>query len=109
MGFSMNTDSIGAGFTPGTLFHGPASDGAVATPTRQCSIGTNAKDLATMAATLAAMGKNPVTGKQVMDAKYVPGVLAVMATAGLYDATANASRTSLEASPGSTLLVLECC
>ena len=53
--------------------------------TRQCSIGVNAKDLATMAATLAAMGKNPVTGKQAMDAKYVPGVLAVMATAGLYD------------------------
>ncbi len=53
--------------------------------TRQCSIGVNAKDLATMAATLAAMGRNPVTGKQVIDAKYVPGVLAVMATAGLYD------------------------
>jgi glutaminase len=53
--------------------------------TRQCSIGVNAKDLATMAATLAAMGKNPITGKQVMDAAKVPGVLAVMATAGLYD------------------------
>jgi len=53
--------------------------------TRQCSIGVNAKDLATMAATLAASGKNPVTGKQVMDAAKVPGVLAVMATAGLYD------------------------
>ena len=53
--------------------------------TRQCSIGANAKDLATMAATLAAAGKNPVTGKQVIDAKHVPGVLAVMATAGLYD------------------------
>src|SRR4051812_14324148 len=53
--------------------------------TRQCSIGVNAKDLATMAATLAAMGKNPVTGKQVMDAAKVPSVLAVMATAGLYD------------------------
>jgi glutaminase len=53
--------------------------------TRQCSIGVNAKDLATMAATLAAMGKNPVTGKQVMDAAKVPKVLAVMATAGLYD------------------------
>ena len=38
-----------------------------------------------MAATLAAGGKNPVTGKQVMDATKVPGVLAVMATAGLYD------------------------
>src|SRR6188474_1232414 len=53
--------------------------------TRQCSIGVNAKDLATMAATLAAGGKNPVTGKKVMDANKVPGVLAVMATAGLYD------------------------
>jgi glutaminase len=53
--------------------------------TRQCSIGVNAKDLATMAATLAAGGKNPVTGAQVMDAAKVPGVLAVMATAGLYD------------------------
>ena len=53
--------------------------------TRQCSIGVNTKDLATMAATLAFGGKNPVTGKQVMDAAKVPGVLAVMATAGLYD------------------------
>jgi glutaminase len=53
--------------------------------TRQCSIGVNAKDLATMAATLAARGKNPVTGKQVMDPARVPPVLAVMATAGLYD------------------------
>ena len=53
--------------------------------TKQCSIGVNAKDLATMAATLAFGGKNPVTNKQVMDAAKVPGVLAVMATAGLYD------------------------
>ena len=53
--------------------------------TRQCSIGVNARDLAMMAATLAASGKNPVSGKQVLDADKVPGVLAVMATAGLYD------------------------
>jgi len=53
--------------------------------TRQCSIGVNAKDLATMAATLAANGTNPVTHKKVLDANKVPGVLAVMATAGLYD------------------------
>ena len=53
--------------------------------TRQCSIGVNARDLAMMGATLAAGGRNPVTGKQVMDAGKVPGVLAVMATAGLYD------------------------
>jgi glutaminase len=53
--------------------------------TRQCSIGVNARDLATMAATLAFGGRNPVTGKDVMDPAKVPGVLAVMATAGLYD------------------------
>ncbi|HSE41619.1 MAG TPA: glutaminase A [Acidobacteriota bacterium] len=53
--------------------------------TRQCSIGVNAQDLATMAGTLANGGKNPVTGKQVIDAAKVPGILAVMATAGLYD------------------------
>jgi glutaminase len=53
--------------------------------TRQCSIGVNARDLATMAATLAFGGKNPVTGRQVVDTAKVPGILAVMATAGLYD------------------------
>jgi len=53
--------------------------------TEQCSVNVNARDLAMMAATLAAGGKNPATGKQVMAAKNVPYVLAVMATAGLYD------------------------
>jgi glutaminase len=63
------------------------SDPAQATDvyTEQCSISVNAKDLATMAATLANGGKNPVTGKQVMKSDNVPEVLAVMATAGLYD------------------------
>jgi glutaminase len=55
--------------------------------TRQCSIGVNAKDLGTMAATLANGGKNPVTGKQVLSPDNVPYVLSVMATAGLYDDT----------------------
>ena len=53
--------------------------------TRQCSVGVNAKDLATMAATLAFGGRNPVTGKQAIATDNVPYVLAVMATAGLYD------------------------
>ena len=53
--------------------------------TEQCSVSVNAKDLATMAGTLANAGKNPVTGKQVMKAENVSKVLAVMATAGLYD------------------------
>ncbi len=53
--------------------------------TEQCAVSVNAKDLAMMAATLANGGKNPVTGKQVMKSTNVPEVLAVMATAGLYD------------------------
>jgi glutaminase len=53
--------------------------------TRQCSVNVSAKDLAVMAGTLANGGKNPVTGKQVIDPEHVPNVLAVMATAGLYD------------------------
>jgi glutaminase len=53
--------------------------------TEQCAVSVNAKDLATMAATLANGGTNPVTGKAVLQSQYVPNVLAVMATAGLYD------------------------
>lgn len=53
--------------------------------TEQCSVNVNVRDLAIMAATLANGGKNPVTGKQVMRAENVPELLALMATAGLYD------------------------
>jgi glutaminase len=53
--------------------------------TRQCSVNVNARDLAIMGATLANGGRNPVTRKQVIDVQHVPPVLAVMATAGLYD------------------------
>jgi glutaminase len=53
--------------------------------TRQCSIAVTAKDLGVMAATLANGCKNPVTGKQVIDPRHTPAILAVMATAGLYD------------------------
>jgi len=38
-----------------------------------------------MAATLANGGVNPLTKTEVIDAQNVPGILAVMATAGLYD------------------------
>jgi glutaminase len=69
--------------------------------TRQCSIGVNAKDLGTMAATLAFSGRNPVTGKQVIDPAKVPGVLAIMATAGLYDDSGKwLYRTGLPAKSG---------
>jgi glutaminase len=53
--------------------------------TRQCAISVNARDLAVMAATLANGGRNPITKRQVVAAEHVPAVLAVMATAGLYD------------------------
>jgi len=53
--------------------------------TEQCAVNVNAKDLGMMAATLANGGRNPVTGKQCMKTANVPRVLAVMATAGLYD------------------------
>ena len=53
--------------------------------TEQCSVSVNARDLAVMAATLANGGRNPVTGKQVMKNENIAEVLAVMATAGLYD------------------------
>src|SRR3982751_4662001 len=53
--------------------------------TEQCAVAVNAKDLATMAATLASGGRNTLTDKQGLSGKNVPYVLAVMATAGLYD------------------------
>jgi glutaminase len=53
--------------------------------TRQCAINVSAKDLAVMAGTLANGGRNPVTKKQAVDTGHVPKILAVMATAGLYD------------------------
>jgi glutaminase len=53
--------------------------------TRQCAVSVNARDLAVMAATLADNGKNPITNKQILNPEHVPEVLAVMATAGLYD------------------------
>ena len=69
--------------------------------TEQCSVNVNARDLATMAATLANGGKNPVSGKKVLENKYVPNVLAVMATAGLYDDSGKwLYRTGLPAKSG---------
>jgi len=53
--------------------------------TKQCAINVNAKDLATMAATLSNGGVNPVTKKKVVSPQTVQYTLPVMATAGLYD------------------------
>ncbi|MGE3797396.1 MAG: glutaminase A [Thermomicrobiales bacterium] len=53
--------------------------------TRQCSIDITARDLAVMGATLANGGVNPQTGIRVVDAGVCGPVLAVMATAGMYE------------------------
>jgi glutaminase len=53
--------------------------------TKQCALNVSAKDLATMAATLANGGVNPVTKKKVVSPQTVMYTLPVMATAGLYD------------------------
>jgi glutaminase len=55
--------------------------------TKQCSIGVNAKQLATMGATLANFGVNPLTGEQVIKREDVPEILSAMTMAGLYDAS----------------------
>jgi glutaminase len=53
--------------------------------TRECSVGVSTRDLGLMGATIANGGLNPVTRKQVMPAKHVPELLALMAMAGFYD------------------------
>ena len=67
----------------GRLYSDPEE--ALRVYTRECSVGVSAKDLGMMGATLANGGVNPLTKKQVMTAKHVPELLAVMATAGFYD------------------------
>jgi glutaminase len=53
---------------------------------RQCAVRVDTVDLAVMAATLAAGGVNPVTGRAVVPEPVAEQVLAVMATCGMYDA-----------------------
>jgi glutaminase len=53
--------------------------------TRQSCLGVTARDLATMGATLADGGVNPVTGERVVSASTCRHTLAVMTTAGLYE------------------------
>ena len=74
---------------------------AVDVYTKQCSIGVTAKQLGIMGATLANGGVNPVTGKRVLDAKYVPKVLAIMMMAGFYNESGDwAYTTGLPAKTG---------
>ena len=70
-------------YNSGRLYSEPEE--ALRIYTRECSVGVSARDLGIMGATLANGGVNPVTKKQVMPAKNVPELLALMATAGFYD------------------------
>ncbi len=54
---------------------------------RQCSVDVTAHDLAVMGATIANGGTNPTTQVQAVAGTYVPKLLSVMSTAGLYDTT----------------------
>lgn len=51
----------------------------------QCSLLVNCQDLAMMAATLANMGNNPLSGERVFDFQFIKYVLTVMFTCGLYN------------------------
>lgn len=53
--------------------------------TRQCSLNVTVKDLAVMGATLADGGVNPLTRERVVEADCCASVLAVLATAGMYE------------------------
>ncbi|GAA3893608.1 glutaminase A [Leifsonia kafniensis] len=53
--------------------------------TRQCSLNVTVTDLAVMSATLADGGINPITQQRVVSADTCKRVLAVLATAGLYE------------------------
>jgi glutaminase len=67
----------------GRMYFDP--DEATEIYTRQCSLRVSATDLAVMGATLADGGVNPLTGEQVVSAATCTRVLAVLATAGLYE------------------------
>ena len=67
----------------GRLYFDP--DEATDIYTRQCSLDVSVHDLAVMASTLANGGVNPVTGRTVVGRGVCRRVLAVMATAGLYE------------------------
>lgn len=67
----------------GRLYADP--DESTDTYTRQCSLLVSAHDLAVMGATLADGGINPLTGERAIEAHTCKRVLAVLATAGLYE------------------------
>jgi glutaminase len=56
---------------------------------QQCSMLVSCRDLAVMGACLANNGVNPITGVRALKTEYVPKVLSVMGTCGMYDYSGN--------------------
>ncbi len=52
---------------------------------QQCSVMVTCQDLAVMAATLANIGKQPITQKQAVNPDYIRDILSVMYTCGMYN------------------------
>jgi glutaminase len=52
---------------------------------QQCSLMVNCHDLAVIAATLANGGRNPLTGEQAVEPRYIQDILSVMYSCGMYD------------------------
>lgn len=52
---------------------------------KQCSVLVNTTDLATMAATLANNGIQPLTKKEIVKKEFIPDILSLMFTCGMYD------------------------
>ena len=64
--------------------------------TRQCSLGITAKQLSVAAATVANLGLNPVTKKQVFDAELSPKITSMISTVGFYEHTGDWLYTSAQ-------------
>lgn len=68
---------------------------------QHCSLLVSALDLATIAATLANRGVNPLTAEQAIERQYLPDLLSVMYTCGMYDSSGEwAYRVGLPAKSG---------
>ena len=79
-------------YSYGTMYSDPIE--ACDVYTRQCSVAITALDLATMGATLAAGGYNPVTKDRVISPLNTPHVLAEMTMEGLYDSSGDWAYTA---------------
>ena len=60
-------------------------DGVLDVYFKQCSLLVTCADLALIGATLGNNGVNPITGIRALQSRYVPNVLSVMSSCGMYD------------------------